>query len=129
MFVLILIAAISPGNLTGFWHSEPDLSEGYKSCYFFWDTGEYAYMLSIEQGTLYMGDWIITNDELVLQMLNAMTIGGIWMGIRSTETTLELSTICDLSRLIILDGEPFYLLNRDPSVAIISLVPTYWNDQ
>ncbi|MCD4701909.1 MAG: hypothetical protein K8S24_08655 [Candidatus Aegiribacteria sp.] len=125
MFVLVLIVAITSDNLSGFWHSEPDLSEGYKSCYFFWDTGEYAYMRSIEEGTLYMGDWFIANDELVLHMWDAMNIGGSSMGIRSTKTTLELSTICGISRLIILSKRPFYLLNRDPSVAIISLVPTY----
>ncbi len=125
MLILAVLVAIAPGDLTGFWHSEPDLSEGYKSCYFFWDTGEYAYMRSIEQGTLYMGSWIITNDELVLHMWDAMTIGGIPMGIRSIETTFELSSLCGISKLIILNGEPFYLLNRDPSVAILSLVPTY----
>lgn len=72
-------------------------------------------MRSIEEGTLYMGDWFVKSDELVLNMWDAMTIGGIPMGIRSTEITLEFSTLCGISRLIILDGEPFYLLNRDGS--------------
>ena len=125
MFVLILIVAISSGNLSGFWHSEPNLTEGYKSCYFFWDTGEYAYLRSIEEGTLYMGDWIITNDELVLNMWDAMTIGGIPMGIKSYEITLDLSDPGGIIPRIILDGESFYLLNRDPLEAVISLVPTY----
>ncbi|MCK4806285.1 MAG: hypothetical protein KAT09_01490 [Candidatus Aegiribacteria sp.] len=125
MFVLILIVAISPDNLTGFWHSEPGLSEGYESCYFFWDTGEFAYLMSIEEGTLYMGDWFIKSDELVLNIWDAMTIGGIPMGIESYEIILEISDPGGIIPRIVLDGEPFYLLNRDPLEAIISLVPTY----
>ena len=125
MLILAVLVAITPGDLTGFWHSEPDLSEGYESCYFFWDTGEFAYMMSLEEGTLYMGDWIVNGDELVLNIWDATTIGGIPMGIRSFEIALELSASFSKIGCILLDGESFYLLNRDPLEAIISLVPTY----
>jgi len=125
MLLLAVLAAITPGGLTGFWHSEPNLTEGYKSCYFFWNTGEYAYLRSIEEGTLYMGDWFITGDELVLNIRDAMTLGGISMGIYSYEIILDLSDPGGIIPRIILDGESFYLLNRDPLEAVISLVPTY----
>ena len=125
MFILAVLVAITPGDLTGFWHAEPDLSEGYGSCYFFWDTGDLAYMMSLEQGTLYMGDWSINDDLLVLNIWNATTIGGIPMGIESFEITLELSGPLTRIGCIFLDGESFYLLNTDPLEAIISLVPTY----
>lgn len=49
MLIFTVLAAISSLNLTGFWHSEPHMAEGYKSCYFFWDTGEYAFLESIEE--------------------------------------------------------------------------------
>ncbi len=125
MLILTLIIAVTTGNLTGFWHSEPDLSKGYESCYFFWDTGEFAYLRSIDEGTLYMGDWVITGDELVLNIWDAMTLDGIPMGIYSTETALELIIPAFTSRLMMLNGESFYLLDRNPLNAILSLVPAY----
>lgn len=125
MFILAVLVAITPGNLTGFWHSEPDLSEGYESCYFFWDTGEFAYMKSIAEGTLYMGDWTVTVDELVLNIRDATTLGGIPMNMELHEITLEIINPPGKTACIFLDGESFYLLNTDPLEAIISLVPTY----
>jgi hypothetical protein len=82
-------------------------------------------MMSLEQGTLYMGDWSINDDLLVLNIWNATTIGGIPMGIESFEITLDLSGTLLRIGCIFFDGESFYLLNSDPLEAIISLVPTY----
>jgi hypothetical protein len=125
MLILAVLISIAPGDLTGFWHSEPDLSEGYGSCYFFWPTGEYAYLRSLEEGTLYLGDWFITSDELVLNRCDAVTLSGIPMNMRYLEITLALSIPGGKGGRIILDGESFYLINRDPSEAIIALSPTY----
>jgi len=125
MFFFTVLAAISSFNLTGFWHSEPDLSEGYESCYFFWDTGEYAFLESLEDGTVFMGNWFLRGNELVLDMSDAMTVGGIPVNVRLSEITLDFSATGNKNHRIALDGEYFFLLESDPQSAIISLVPTW----
>ena len=125
MLIFTLLVAISSFNLTGFWHSTPDLSEGYKSCYFFWDTGEYAFLESIEEGNVYMGNWSLRGDELVLDLNDAITLGGRAVNVRLAEIELDLYSTVIVSRLISLDGEYFFLLERNPQSAILSLVPTW----
>ncbi len=125
MIVFSLLIATSSFNLTGFWHSEPDLSEGYESCYFFWDTGEYAFFESMEQGYVYTGNWLLKGDELVLKLTDAVTVSGYSVNIRLSETVVDLSSSAGISHRIFLDGEYYYLLDRDPQSAIISLVPTW----
>lgn len=125
MLIFTVLAVISSFNLTGFWHSNPDLSEGYKSCYFFWDTGEYAFLESIEEGTVYMGNWSLRGDELVLDLSDAITVGGRAVNIRLAEILLDLFRTDFASRQISLDGEYFFLVERDPQSAILSLVPTW----
>ncbi|MCK5132479.1 MAG: hypothetical protein KAR40_10070 [Candidatus Sabulitectum sp.] len=125
MLAFTVLIAISSFNLTGFWHSEPDLSEGYKSCYFFWDTGEYAFLESIEEGYVYMGNWFLRGDELVLDLSDAISVGGMPLNVRLAEIALDLHSTRFVSRLISLDGEYFFLLERNPQSAILSLVPTW----
>ncbi|NOQ23111.1 MAG: hypothetical protein GQ565_10760 [Candidatus Aegiribacteria sp.] len=125
MLTFTVLIAISSFNLTGFWHSEPDLSEGYKSCYFFWDTGEYAFLESIEEGYVYMGNWFLRGDELVLDLSDAISVGGMPLNVRLAEIALDLHSTRIVSRLISLDGEYFFLLERNPQSAILSLVPTW----
>ncbi len=125
MLIFSLLAVISSFNLTGFWHSEPDLSEGYESCYFFWDTGEYAFLASIEEGILFTGNWFLKGDELVLDLSDAITVGGRAANTRLAEIVIDFSTSSNKSGQISLDGESFFLLDRDPQSAIISLVPTW----
>jgi len=60
-------------DLTGFWHSQPDLSQGYQSCYFFWDNGEYAFLESMKQGTVYTGSWFLNGDELTLSLSGVLS--------------------------------------------------------
>ncbi len=109
-------------DLTGFWHSQPDLSQGYQSCYFFWDTGEYAFLESMKQGTVYTGSWVLNGDELILSLSDAVLLDGISVNIRLSETVVSFSTS---GSKIYLDGECFFLLDRDPQSAILSLVPTW----
>lgn len=126
MLMFTLLVAISSFNLTGFWHSSPDLSEGYESCYFFWDTGEYAYMESREHGSVLIGNWSLENDKLLLDLLDAVSVEGMPLNIRLNEFVLDLHTSTLISRPIIsLDGEYFFLVERDPQSAIKSLVPTW----
>ena len=125
MLIFSILAVISSFNLTGFWHSEPDLSEGYESCYFFWDTGEYAFMESIKEDKVYTGTWFFEGDELVLNLLDAVTLGGLSINIRLAETVHDFSHSEGKSTQISIDGEYFYLIDRDPQSAIISLVPTW----
>ncbi|MCK5841360.1 MAG: hypothetical protein KAH31_04280 [Candidatus Sabulitectum sp.] len=125
MLIFTLLVAISSFNLTGFWHSTPDLSEGYKSCYFFWDTGEYAFLESIEEDYVYMGSWFLRDDELVLDLSDAISVGGMPLNVRLAEIVLDLYSTRIVSRLISLDGEYFFLLERNPQSAILSLVPTW----
>ncbi len=125
MLIIVLITAIVPGNLAGFWHSEHDLSEGYRTCCFLWDTGEFAYLESIEDGTIYMGNWYISDNELVLDINSAIGLDGSPVSCEHAETKLALSVPGGKSGRIVLDGKSFYLLNRDPQEAIISLVPTF----
>lgn len=125
MLIVTILVALSSFNLTGFWHSEPDLSEGFKRCYFFWDTGEYAFLESIEEGTVYLGNWFLRGDELVLDLSDAITVGGRAVNVRLAEIALDLYITGIVSRLILLDGEYFFLLERNPQSAILSLVPTW----
>lgn len=125
MILLAVLVALTPGDLTGFWHSESDLSDGYESCYFFWDTGEYACLESIEQGILYLGDWYLAMDELVLNRTDAIGLDGLPINISTGETILSIEVPRGKSGRIVLDGVCFYLLDRNPDQAIISLVPTY----
>ncbi len=125
MLIFSVLAVISSFNLTGFWHSEPDLSQGYESCYFFWDTGEYAFLESIEHGTVFTGNWFLKGDELVLDLSDAITVGGMAVNIRLAEIVVDFSTTSNKSSQISLDGEYFFLLDRNPQSAIISLVPTW----
>lgn len=116
------MVVISWLNLTGFWHSQPDLSQGYQSCYFFWDTGEYAYMESIKQGIVYTGNWVLNGSELTLSLCDAALVDGRSVNIRLSETVVDFSPSgCK----IFIDGECFFLLERDPQSAIVSLVPTW----
>lgn len=113
---------MSSFNLTGFWHSEPDLSGGYRSCYFFWDTGEYAFLESMKQSTVYTGSWILKDDELILSLSDAFLLDGTGVNIRLSEMVMDFSPS---GRKIFLDGRCFFLLNRDPQSAILSLVPAW----
>ena len=122
--IFAVLTVLSSFNLTGFWHSTPNLSEGYKSCYFFWDTGEYAYLKSIEHGTVYTGYWSLRDDELILDLSDAITMDGMCVNIRLAEIVLNLFSIDSVNRLISLDGEYFFLLGRNPGSAILSLLPT-----
>ena len=125
MIILAVLIALAPADLTGFWHSEQDLEDGFGSCYFFWDSGGYAYLRSVNEGILYLGDWRMTSDELVLNRRDAMGLDGspINMGIR--EITLTLTVPGGKTGLIFLDGDSFYLLNTDTDRAILDLVPTW----
>lgn len=125
MLILAVLVALTPADLTGFWHSEQDMDGGFGSCYFFWESGEYAHLRSVNEGILYLGDWYMTSDELVLNRWDAMGLDGapINMGIR--EITLTLTVPAGKAGRIFLDGDSFYLLDSDPDRAILSLVPTW----
>jgi len=129
MIVLIAVLAIAPCDLAGFWNSEPDLDEGYGSCYFFWENGEYAYLRSLGEGILYTGEWSITGDRMVLNRWEAMRLDGtpVNMGVR--EISLVLTEPRGKTGRILLDGDAFYRLGTDPDTEIISLMPAYGMSQ
>jgi len=125
MLFLMIVIGIAPSDLTGFWHSQPDLSEGYESCYFFWDSGEFAHLQSIEEGILYTGDWLIEGDELILVTWDAMRLDGTFLDFSYIETVHDISLYRAKKCRILLDDEFFFLADMNPSEAVISLVPTY----
>ncbi len=125
MLLLAVLFAFTPGDLTGFWNSEPDLDDGYGSCYFFWESGEYAYLRSVNEGILYMGDWFLTSDELSLNRRDAIRMDGMPVNMGIREISLTLTVPVGKTGCIFLDGDIFYLLGMDPDEAIISLVPTW----
>ena len=125
MLILALIMTITPGDLTGFWHSEPDLSHGYETCYFLWDTGEFAFVRSIEEGTVFLGTWLCTDEALILDGSNAIGFDGRPVKAKAERIALRLIPAGGEDAMINLGGEPFYLLDTDPMQAIISLIPTY----
>ena len=123
--LMMVLVAVSPAELPGFWHSEPDLDNGYETCYFFWENGDYACLESIEDGTLYTGRWYLTRDVLTLELLDAMRMDGTAVSVQAEEIPLTLEAPGGKPGRISLDGEMFYLVSGDPDNAIISLVPTY----
>lgn len=123
--LLMVLLSVSPGELPGFWHSEPNLDNGYESCYFFWENGDYAYLESIEDGTLYTGRWYLTRDVLTLEVLDAMLMDGTAVSVQSEEIPLILEAPGGKTGRISLDEEMFYLIGRNPDNEIISLVPKY----
>jgi|GEM_PF-3164874 len=125
MLILMLIMTIAPGELTGFWHSEPSLSDGYETCYFFWDTGEYAYLESIDDGVVNLGFWRIGEDALLLERNEAIRMNGTPVKTGIERTALRLLPAGGEEECIILGGESFYRLGRDPQQEIMSLVPTW----
>ena len=125
MIIMMVIIALTPGDMTGFWHSEQDLDDGYEICYFFWENGEYAYLESIEDGMLYTGIWELSGEQLILDLQNAMLLDGRSVNIRLQETTMTIHVPGGKMGRMLLDGQAFYLLDRDPDMAILSLMPTY----
>lgn len=125
MLLLAVLIAIAPGDLTGFWNSEPDLDDGYGSCYFFWESGEYAYLRSVNEGIVYIGDWHLASDELVLSRRDAILIDGTPVNMGPREISLTLTVPRGKAGCVLLDGDLFYLLGADPDEAVISLVPTW----
>jgi hypothetical protein len=125
MIILVVLISLTPGDMAGFWHSEQDLDDGYGSCYFFWESGEYAYLSSIDEGTIYMGDWYMTSKQLVLNMWDAILLDGTAVNIRFTEIPLRYIVPEGTEDLILLDGESFFRLDTDPDAAILALMPTW----
>jgi len=125
MVLLSLILVLSSVDMEGFWHSEPDLSEGYASCYFFWENGECAYMESLEEGMLHMGGWVIDGDQLVLFRDGAITLDGIAMGVAFEEHALDFSLHSGKTPTMVVEGEMYYRLSSVPDAEIYSLVPTW----
>jgi len=125
MLAIILCLTITPGELTGFWHSEPSLSHGYQSCYFLWDTGEYAYLESIDKGVVELGSWYLAEDALAFLTDEAIRLNGAPVKIKSMRTALRLVPAGGEENCIILGGESYYRLGEDPLQEFISLVPTW----
>ena len=125
MLLIAVLIAIAPAEMTGFWHSEPDLSQGYQSCYFFWEHGEYAYLESIQEGVVYMGDWYLEGDDLVLIEYDAMMLDGTPLDVDYSEEAFPVSMERGEKAMITFDGDTFYQLSDDPDGEILSLVPTW----
>jgi hypothetical protein len=126
MLVLAVLIAITPGDLNGFWHSEPDLDGGYESCYFFWeDTGAYAHIESPEDGVVFLGDYYMMDDELILEQYDAVLLDGTPFNVNLREISLRLAVPEGKPGRISLDGEYFYLLGDDPDLEILCLMPTF----
>ncbi len=125
MLLILLLTGLSTVNIVGFWNSQPNLDEGYGSCYFFWDSGEYAHLESLEQGIVQLGDWHLDGDYLVLDRTDAIRLDGSHVNMGEREMTLRLTAPSCKSGRMLLDGESFYRLGEDPDLEIISLVPTF----
>ena len=54
---------ITDQDLTGFWHSAPDFSDGIKTYYKFYSFGDVDYVNS--SGIKYMGHWRLDNDNIL----------------------------------------------------------------
>lgn len=126
MMSLLLVLVVAGGNLTGFWHSEPDLSEGYGTCYFFWEDGSYGYLPSIEEGAVYIGEWSATEDGMLLVRTDGILLDGShYVNVMREEREVSMSLpSCKTDRML-LDGAVYWRLERDPDTAILSLMPTW----
>ncbi|OPL18190.1 MAG: hypothetical protein AVO35_06705 [Candidatus Aegiribacteria sp. MLS_C] len=125
MLFLAALLAMTPAELEGFWNSEPDVSDGYGSCYFFWETGEYAFLRSINEGIVYTGEWYSTADELVLNRREAVRLDGSPVDMGMREISMVLTETGGKNGRIFLDGDAFYRLGDDPDLEILSLMPAW----
>lgn len=125
MLFLAALLAISPAELEGFWHSEPDLSGGYGSCYFFWEDGGYAFVRSVNEGIVYRGSWRLTSGRLVLSRSGAMRLDGSPVDMGTREISMVLTEPRGKTGRIFLDGDYFYRLAEDPEPEIYAVIPTW----
>jgi len=125
MLLIAALLAVVPGEITGFWHSEPDLSDGYGSCWFFWDDGRYAHLESLEEGVVYIGDWYVEEGRLVLAAYDAMGLDGNPLSVEYAEYSPDISLAQGKEGRMDMDGEVLYRISDDPEVEIYSLVPTW----
>lgn len=125
MLILAVMIAITPGELEGFWHSEPDLSDGYGSCYFFWEDGGYAFLRSLNEGIVYTGSWELTSGNLVLRRSGARRLDGTPVDMGMREISMALTEPRGKPGRIFLDGDVFYQLASEPEQEIYSVIPTW----
>ena len=125
MLLLAALLTVVPGEITGFWNSEPDLSHGYGSCWFFWEDGRYAHLESLEEGLVYIGDWYMEDGELILATYDAVGLDGDPLSVEYAEYSPNISPLPGEEARMDMDGEVLYRISDDPEVEIYSLVPTW----
>lgn len=125
MLLIAALLALSPGELTGFWHSEPDLSDGYGTCWFFWEDGRYVHLESLQEGVVHIGDWYVEDGRLVLAAYDAVGLDGSPLSVEYSEYSPEVSMVSGKEARMYVDGEVLYRISDDPEVEIYSLVPTW----